>query len=284
MAIPRSVILERLRAQAASGKPIVGCGAGTGISAKFAEAGGADLIIIYNSGRYRMAGRGSLAGLMPYGDANGIVVEMASEVLPVVKDTPVLAGVCGTDPFRLMPVFLKQLKEIGFSGVQNFPTVGLIDGNFRLNIEATGMGYDKEVEMVRLAHELDLFTSPYVFDTDQAAAMAKAGADQLVAHVGLTTSGSIGAAVAMTLDEAIERVMGIAQAGRRVRGDLLVICHGGPFDEPDSVGEALKRMPAHRARHPRPGGIFQTAFPGLIVCLPPAGAPQTGAAHLTQPR
>lgn len=243
MAIPRSVILERLRAQAASGRPIVGCGAGTGISAKFAEAGGADLIIIYNSGRYRMAGRGSLAGLMPYGDANGIVVEMASEVLPVVKDTPVLAGVCGTDPFRLMPVFLKQLKEIGFSGVQNFPTVGLIDGNFRLNIEATGMGYDKEVEMVRLARELDLFTSPYVFDTDQAAAMAKAGADQLVAHVGLTTSGSIGAAVAMSLDEAIDRVMSIAEAGRRVRSDLLVICHGGPFDEPDSVGEALKRMP-----------------------------------------
>ena len=243
MAIPRSVILERLRAQAASGRPIVGCGAGTGISAKFAEAGGADLIIIYNSGRYRMAGRGSLAGLMPYGDANGIVVEMASEVLPVVKDTPVLAGVCGTDPFRLMPVFLKHLKEIGFSGVQNFPTVGLIDGNFRLNIEATGMGYDKEVEMVRLARELDLFTSPYVFDTDQAAAMAKAGADQLVAHVGLTTSGSIGAAVAMSLDEAIDRVMSIAEAGRRVRSDLLVICHGGPFDEPDSVGEALKRMP-----------------------------------------
>src|SRR5690606_2984972 len=155
----------------------------------------ADLIIIYNSGRYRMAGRGSLAGLMPYGDANGIVVEMASEVLPVVKDVPVLAGVCGTDPFRLMPVFLRQLKEIGFSGVQNFPTVGLIDGDFRKNLEATGMGYDKEIEMIRLAHELDMFTSPYVFDPDQAAAMARAGADQLVAHVGLTTSGTIGAAV-----------------------------------------------------------------------------------------
>lgn len=243
MAISRMEILKRLQAQVDGGRPIVGCGAGTGISAKFAEAGGADIIIIYNSGRYRMAGRGSLAGLMPYGDANGIVVEMAAEVLPVVKDTPVLAGVCGTDPFRLMPVFLKQLKEIGFSGVQNFPTVGLIDGNFRANIEATGMGYDKEVEMVRLAHEIDLFTSPYVFDVDQAKAMVAAGADQLVAHVGLTTSGSIGAAVAMTLDEAIDKVMAIAAAGRSVREDVLVICHGGPFDEPPNVGEALARMP-----------------------------------------
>lgn len=243
MAIPRQEILKRLRAQAKSGKPIVGCGAGTGISAKLAEAGGADIIIIYNSGRYRMAGRGSLAGLMPYGDANGIVVEMASEVLPVVKNTPVLAGVCGTDPFRLMPVFLKQLKEIGFSGVQNFPTVGLIDGNFRANLEGTGMGYDKEVEMIRQAHELDLFTSPYVFDEDQAKAMAQAGADQLVAHVGLTTAGSIGAAVALTLDDAIAAVMSIADAGRKVRKDILVICHGGPFDEPESVGVALVRMP-----------------------------------------
>jgi len=243
MAIPRKEILKRLHAQIKAGKPIVGCGAGTGISAKFAEAGGADIIIIYNSGRYRMAGRGSLAGLMPYGDANAIVVEMASEVLPVVKDTPVLAGVCGTDPFRLMPVFLKQLKEIGFSGVQNFPTVGLIDGNFRANLEATGMGYDKEIEAIRLAHELDMFTSPYVFDTDQSKEMAKAGADQLVAHVGLTTSGSIGAAVALTLDDAIAKVMEIAAVGRKVRKDIIVICHGGPFDEPDSVGKALKRMP-----------------------------------------
>jgi predicted TIM-barrel enzyme len=243
MAISRQEILKRLRAQTAAGKPIVGCGAGTGISAKFAEAGGADLIIIYNSGRYRMAGRGSLAGLMPYGDANGIVVEMASEVLPVVKDTPVLAGVCGTDPFRLMPVFLKGLREIGFSGVQNFPTVGLIDGDFRANLEATGMGYDKEVEMVRLAHDLDMFTSPYVFDQDQARAMAKAGADQLVAHVGLTTSGSIGAAVASTLDDAIAKVMAISAAGRTIREDILVICHGGPFDEPPNVGQALAKMP-----------------------------------------
>lgn len=243
MAIARAEILRRLQAQVAAGRPIVGCGAGTGISAKLAEAGGADLIIIYNSGRYRMAGRGSLAGLMPYGDANGIVVDMAAEVLPVVKDTPVLAGVCGTDPFRLMPVFLKQLKEIGFSGVQNFPTVGLIDGNFRANLEGTGMGYDKEVEAIRLAHEIDLFTSPYVFDPEHAQSMAEAGADILVAHVGLTTAGTIGAAVALDLEQAINRVMAIADAGRKVRKDILVICHGGPFDEPDNVGEALRRMP-----------------------------------------
>jgi predicted TIM-barrel enzyme len=243
MAIAREEILKRLHLQVTAGKPIVGCGAGTGISAKMAEAGGADMIIIYNSGRYRMAGRGSLAGLLPYGDANGIVVEMAAEVLPVVKNTPVLAGVCGTDPFRLMPVFLKQLKEIGFSGVQNFPTVGLIDGNFRANLEGTGMGYDKEIEAIALARQIDLFTSPYVFDTDQAKAMAQAGADQLVAHVGLTTAGTIGAAVALTLDEAIQRVLQIAEAGRSVRKDLLVICHGGPFDEPENVATALKRMP-----------------------------------------
>jgi predicted TIM-barrel enzyme len=243
MAIPRQEIIKRLKEQVASGKPIVGCGAGTGISAKFAESGGADIIIIYNSGRYRMAGRGSLAGLMPYGDANDIVVEMASEVLPVVKNTPVLAGVCGTDPFRLMPVFLKQLKEMGFSGVQNFPTVGLIDGNLRHNLESTGMGFDKEVETIRLAHELDMFTSPYVFTADEATAMTKAGADQLVAHVGLTTAGSIGAAVAFTLDETIEKVMEIAEAGWKVRKDMLVICHGGPLDEPENVGKALARMP-----------------------------------------
>ena len=244
MAISRSEILRRVRAEVAAGRPLVGCGAGTGISAKCAEAGGADLIIIYNSGRYRMAGRGSLAGLMPYGDANGIVVEMAAEVLPVVTDTPVLAGVCGTDPFRLMPVFLKQLKEMGFSGVQNFPTVGLIDGSFRSNLEGTGMGYGKEVDAIHQAHLLDLFTSPYVFDEDQAVLMAEAGADMLVAHVGLTTSGSIGATDAMTLDQAIETVEAIAAAGHGVRDDLLVICHGGPFDEPQNVGEALERLPA----------------------------------------
>ncbi len=241
--ISRAEALKRLHAQAAAGKPIVGCGAGTGISAKFAEKGGADLIIIYNSGRYRMAGRGSLAGLMPYGDANGIVVEMAAEVLPVVKDTPVQAGVCGTDPFRLLPVFLKQIKEMGFTGVQNFPTVGLIDGTFRTNLEATGMGYDKEIEMIALARQMDLLTTPYVFDPDQARAMVEAGADVLVAHVGLTTAGSIGAGWAMSLDEAIARVMAIAAAGKAVRPDVLVICHGGPFDEPDQVGSALARMP-----------------------------------------
>ena len=244
MALSRSEILRRVRAEVAAGRPVVGCGAGTGISAKCAEAGGADLIIIYNSGRYRMAGRGSLAGLMPYGDANGIVVEMAAEVLPVVTDTPVLAGVCGTDPFRLMPVFMQQLRDIGFSGVQNFPTVGLIDGAFRRDLEATGMGYDKEVEAIGAAHRLDLFTSPYVFDEEQARLMAEAGADMLVAHVGLTSSGSIGAADAMTLDAAIERVEAIAAAGHAVRGDIPVICHGGPFDEPSNVGEALARMPA----------------------------------------
>ena len=243
MAIPRKEIIRRLQAQVKAGKPIVGCGAGTGISAKFAEAGGADVIIIYNSGRYRMAGRGSLAGLRPYGDANGIVVEMAAEVLPVVKDTPVQAGVCGTDPFRLMPVFLELLKEIGFSGVQNFPTVGLFDGKMRANLEATGMGYDKEVEMIHLAHEMDLFTTPYAFTADEAKAMTKAGADLLVCHVGLTTAGSIGAAEAFSLDEAIQKVMVMAEAGWGLRKDLMVICHGGPFDEPENVGKALKQMP-----------------------------------------
>jgi len=241
--IARTEILHRLHAQIDAGIPIVGCGAGTGISAKMAEAGGTDLIIIYNSGRYRMAGRGSLAGLLSYGDANGIVMDMASEVLPVVKDVPVLAGVNGTDPFRIMKVFLRQLQDMGFDGVQNFPTVGLIDGNFRTNLEATGMGFDKEIDAIAIAHEIDLFTSPYVFDVDQARAMAEAGADQLVAHVGLTTAGTIGAGFALTLDQAIERVMAIAEAGRSVRRDIIVLCHGGPFDEPEQVGEALARMP-----------------------------------------
>ena len=243
MSIPRHEIMARLNAQQASGRPIVGCGAGTGISAKFAEAGGADLIIIYNSGRFRMAGRGSLSGMMPYGDANAIVVEMSAEVLPVVQDTPVLAGVCGTDPFRLKHIFLKQLKEIGFSGVQNFPTVGLLDGTFRENLEGTGMGYDKEVEAIAIAHQLDMFTAPYVFTPDEATAMAEAGADLLVAHVGLTTAGTIGAAVAYTLEEAVDKVQEMAAAGRAVNPDQMVICHGGPFDEPENVGTALKMMP-----------------------------------------
>jgi len=243
MTISRKTILANLREQIDQGRPIVGCGAGTGISAKFAEAGGADLIIIYNSGRYRMAGRGSLAGLMPYGDANAIVADMAAEVLTIVKNVPVLAGVCGTDPFRLMPVFLSQLKAMGFAGVQNFPTVGLIDGEFRANLEGTGMGYHKEVEMIAEANKLDLFTSPYVFDADSAKAMAKAGADQLVAHVGLTTAGSIGAAVANSLDDAVAKVLEIAEAGRQVNKELIVIAHGGPLDEPEAVGKALKMMP-----------------------------------------
>jgi predicted TIM-barrel enzyme len=241
--IPRAELEARLRANIDAGIPIVGAGAGTGISAKMAEAGGADMAIIYNSGRYRMAGRGSLAGLLAYGDANGIVVEMASEVLPVVKRMAVLAGVNGTDPFRMMKVFMRQLREIGFDGVQNFPTVGLIDGDFRRNLEATGMGYDKEVDAIAEAHAQDMFTSPYVFDPDQAKAMVAAGADQLVCHVGLTTAGTIGAGVAFTLDQAIERVMTMAEAGKSVRRDVIVLCHGGPFDEPAQVGEALLRMP-----------------------------------------
>jgi len=243
MAISRAEMIKRLQARVDAGKPIIGCGAGTGISAKFEEAGGADMIIIYNSGRYRMAGRGSLAGLLPYGDANAIVVEMAAEVLPVVKNTPVLAGVNGTDPFRLMPVFLKQLKEIGFSGVQNFPTIGLFDGLLRQNLEATGMGYGLEVDMIHMAHELDLFTSPYAFNEDEAVAMAKAGCDLLVPHVGLTTAGAIGAGVALTLDDAIAKVMAMAEAAWKVRKDLWVMCHGGPFDEPQNVGYALAHMP-----------------------------------------
>ncbi len=241
--IPRAELVRRLRANIEAGIPIVGAGAGTGISAKMAEAGGADMAIIYNSGRYRMAGRGSLAGLLAYGDANGIVVEMAAEVLPVVRDMAVLAGINGTDPFRIMKVFLRQLKEMGFDGVQNFPTVGLIDGDFRKNLEATGMGYDREIAAIAEAHAQDMFTAPYVFDADQAKAMVQAGADQLVAHVGLTTAGTIGAGVALTLDEAIDRVMGMAEAGRSVRRDIIVICHGGPFDEPANVGVALARMP-----------------------------------------
>lgn len=241
MAISRTDILARLRRQMAGKQYIIGGGAGTGLSAKAAEAGGIDLIIIYNSGRFRMAGRGSLAGLMPYGDANRIVVEMGAEVLPIVKDTPVLAGVCGTDPFRQMEVFLPELKRQGFSGVQNFPTVGLCDGVFRQNLEETGMGYDLEVEMIRQAHELDLLTSPYVFNEDDAAKMAEAGADILVAHVGLTTKGSIGAQTALTLDEAVEAVQRIHDAGKRVNPDIIVLCHGGPISDPEDAAYVLSR-------------------------------------------
>lgn len=232
MSITRKETLSSLRKTIAEGKPIIGAGAGTGISAKFVERGGVDLIIIYNSGRYRMAGRGSLAGLLPYGDANAIVVDMAREVLPVVKNTPVLAGVCGTDPFRLMPIFLKQLKEIGFSGVQNFPTVGLIDGVFRQNLEETGMGYNLEIETIRIAHELDMLTCPYVFSEKDARNMAKAGADVLVPHMGLTSKGTIGAQTALTLEEAAKRVQAMHDAAKEVNPDILVLCHGGPIAEP----------------------------------------------------
>jgi predicted TIM-barrel enzyme len=238
--VTRAEALKRLRAQVASG-PIIGAGAGTGLSAKCAEAGGADLIIVYNSGRYRMAGRGSLAGLLPYGDANAIVVEMAGEVLPVVRETPVLAGVCGTDPFRLMPVFLRQLRDLGFSGVQNFPTVGLFDGTFRANLEETGMGYDLEVEMIRAARELDLLTAPYVFDEASARAMAEAGADVIVPHMGLTTSGTIGAQTAITLDEAVAQVQAMHAAATEVNPEVLVLCHGGPIAEPEDAAYVLER-------------------------------------------
>jgi predicted TIM-barrel enzyme len=236
----RVAALARLRAQVEQGRPVIGAGAGTGLSAKCAEAGGADLIIIYNSGRYRMAGRGSLAGLLPYGDANAIVMDMAREVLPVVRETPVLAGVCGTDPFRLMPVFLEEVRRAGFSGVQNFPTVGLFDGTFRAGLEETGMGYGLEVEMIRQARALDLLTAPYVFTEDEARAMADAGADVLVPHMGLTTGGAIGAQTGISLDEAVERVQALHDAARDVNPDILCLCHGGPIAEPDDAQHVIE--------------------------------------------
>lgn len=236
----REQCLERLRAQVAARRPILGGGAGTGITAKCAEAGGIDLLIIYNSGRYRMAGRGSLAGMMPYGDANAVVMEMAREVLPVVKSTPVLAGVCGTDPFRVMKLFLREVQSAGFSGVQNFPTVGLIDGTFRQGLEETDMGFDKEVEMIRLAHELGLLTCPYVFTEDEARAMARAGADVLIPHMGLTTKGSIGAQSAMTLEVAAQRVQQLHDAARTINPEILVLCHGGPIAEPEDADYVLR--------------------------------------------
>jgi predicted TIM-barrel enzyme len=231
----------RLRRTLEQGGVLIGAGAGTGLSAKCAEAGGADLIIIYNSGRYRMAGRGSLAGMMPYGDANAIVLEMAGEVLPVVEHTPVLAGVCGTDPFRLMDRFLGQIETTGFAGVQNFPTVGLINGTFRANLEETGMGYELEVQMIRRARELDLLTAPYVFTVEEARAMAAAGADVLVPHMGLTTGGSIGARSGPSLEEAIERVQALRDAAAAESPDILCLCHGGPIAEPDDAGRVIAR-------------------------------------------
>ncbi|KAK6068707.1 hypothetical protein SCUP515_09410 [Seiridium cupressi] len=239
----RSEVLEHLRAAVSRGEAIVGAGAGTGLSAKCVESGGGHLIIVYNSGRFRMAGRGSLAGLMPYGDANKIVVEMAAEVLPIVKRTPVLAGVCGTDPFREMPYFLSQLKSIGFSGVQNFPTVGLIDADsvFRQNLEETGMGYDLEVDMIRTARELDLFTCSYVFGPEDAVKMTEAGSDVLVAHMGLTTSGSIGAQTGISLDDSVKKIQDIREAAVKVRDDIIVLCHGGPIANPEDAEYVLSR-------------------------------------------
>jgi predicted TIM-barrel enzyme len=258
----RAEILARMRKKVAEGQPIIGGGAGTGLSAKCEEAGGIDLIVIYNSGRFRMAGHGSLAGMLPFGDANAIVLEMAREVLPVVKRTPVLAGVCGTDPMRLMDKFLEEVKEAGFAGVQNFPTVGLIDGIFRQNLEETQLGYGREVEMVRLARGLDLLTTPYVFTPGDAERMAEAGADILVAHMGLTTKGAIGAKTARTLDQCVGLVDEIAEAGRKIRKEVLVLCHGGPIAEPADAeyviakcrgidgfygASSMERLPTERA-------------------------------------
>ena len=228
----REDILARLRAKVAEGKPIIGGGAGTGISAKMSEAGGIDLLVIYNSGRFRMGGRGSLSGMMPYGDANAIVMDMGREVIPVATQTPVLAGVCGTDPFRVMKLFLRDVDAAGFSGVQNFPTVGLIDGSFRLGLEETGMGYGLEVDMIRTAHEMGLLTTPYCFNPDEATAMAEAGADILIPHMGLTTKGAIGAATALTLEESVVRVQAMHDAAKKVNSGILVLCHGGPIAEP----------------------------------------------------
>ena len=239
----RQNILTRLRRKIADGLPIIGGGAGTGISAKCEEAGGIDLIVIYNSGRYRMAGRGSLAGLMPYGNANQIVREMAHEVLTAVKSTPVLAGVCGTDPFLLRDSFLKELKDIGFAGIQNFPTVGLIDGLFRANLEETGMGFSHEVDLIAAANQLDLLTTPYAFEPEQAEQLTQAGADIIVAHMGLTTSGTIGASTALTLEQCVPRVAEITAAARAVRKDVIVLCHGGPIAMPADAQFMLDKLP-----------------------------------------
>jgi len=239
--VNRAEALERLNATRAAGRAIIGAGAGTGLSAKCAELGGADLIIIYNSGRFRMAGRGSLSGLMPYGDANAIVVDMAREVLPIVRDVPVLAGVCGTDPFRLMERFVPELQAIGFSGVQNFPTVGLIDGLFRQNLEETGMGYALEVEAIRIARQSDLLTAPYVFDVESAVAMAEAGADVLVPHMGLTTKGTIGAHTARTLEDCVPLIQEMRDAAVAVNPDVIVLCHGGPIAEPEDAAFIFER-------------------------------------------
>jgi predicted TIM-barrel enzyme len=240
----RATIMERLRKKVAAGLPIIGGGAGTGISATCEEAGGIDLIVIYNSGRFRMAGRGSMAGLMPYGNANAIVKEMAREVLTAVRHTPVLAGVCASDPFMLRDYFLRELKDMGFAGIQNFPTVGLIDGLFRVNLEETGMGFDLEIDLIAAAHQLDMLTTPYAFDPQQSCLLARAGADIVVAHMGLTTKGSIGASTARTLDDCVREVAAIAEAGKSARSDLLVLCHGGPIADPNDAQYILDRVPS----------------------------------------
>ncbi len=243
MSSVRLKILTRLRKKISDGLPIIGGGAGTGISAKCEEAGGIDLIVIYNSGRYRMAGRGSLAGLMPYGNANQIVREMAHEVLTAVKSTPVLAGVCGTDPFLLRDSFLQELKEIGFAGIQNFPTVGLIDGLFRANLEETGMGFSHEVDLIAAANQMDLLTTPYAFEPIQAEQLTQAGADIIVAHMGLTTSGTIGASTALTLEQCVPRVAEITAAARAIRKEVIVLCHGGPIAMPEDAQFMLDKLP-----------------------------------------
>lgn len=273
----RQDILKALRAKVESGRPIIGGGAGTGISAKLEEAGGIDLIVIYNSGRFRMGGRGSLAGMMPYGDANAIVMDMAREVLPVVGKTPVLAGVCGTDPFRVMRLFLEDVRRAGFSGVQNFPTVGLIDGVFRQNLEETDMGFGKEVDMIRQAHELDMLTTPYAFNVDEARAMAEAGCDILIPHMGLTTKGTIGAQTAVTLAESATRVQAMHDAAKKVNRDVLVLCHGGPIAEPADAqyildhtegivgfygASSIERLPVEPAITNRIREFTQIRFPG----------------------
>jgi predicted TIM-barrel enzyme len=240
-AIPRARLLEKFHRMVADGTPIIGGGAGTGLSAKCEEAGGIDLIVIYNSGRYRMAGRGSMAGLLAYGNANDIVVEMAREVLPVVKHTPVLAGVNGTDPFCLWDSFLDHLKALGFSGIQNFPTVGIMDGTFRIGLEETGMGFSLEVDVVRMAREKDMLTTPYVFNPDEATAMTEAGADIVVAHMGVTTGGAIGASTAVPLDDCVKRIDAIAEAARKVRKDVILLCHGGPIAMPDDAQYIIDR-------------------------------------------
>ncbi|MBU0724669.1 MAG: phosphoenolpyruvate hydrolase family protein [Alphaproteobacteria bacterium] len=236
----RAAILERFRDMIRRGDPIIGGGAGTGISAKCEEAGGIDLIIVYNSGRYRMAGRASSAGLLAYGNANDIVKEMAVEILPVCKTTPVIAGVNGTDPFIIMPVFLKELKELGFSGVQNFPTVGIIDGTFRISLEETGINFSTEIDMIRQAHDLDLLTTPYVFSAEEAVEMAKAGADIIVPHMGVTTGGSIGATTSKSLAQSVALIDEWAEAARRVRKDVIIIAHGGPISSPEDVDFVLR--------------------------------------------